>query len=185
MSKKALIIVDIQNEYFENGGLELVNPVEASLNAGKILEHFRTRHLPVIHVQHLAAEKDSPVFAEGSFGVQIHENVQPLEGEKVIQKYYPNSFRETDLSEHLKTHKITELVIVGMMTHMCIDATTRAAFDFGYHCTVASDACATRDLEINGKTVAADDVHHAFLAALAFAYGNITSTEELLKTDNV
>lgn len=184
MSKTALIIVDIQNDYFENGGLELVNPIEASKNAGKILEHFRNKNLPLVHVQHLSAEKESPVFALGSEGVKIHENVQPLEGEKLVQKYYPNSFRETDLLQYLKDQDVTDLVITGMMTHMCIDATTRAAFDLGFKCTVISDACATRDLEIDGKAVAADDVHHAFLAALAFAYGDVTTTEKFLSKNS-
>lgn len=181
MSKQALIIIDIQNDYFENGALELVNPIEASLNAGKVLEHFRATNLPVAHIQHLSADPEAfPVFVEGTPGVETHENVKPLPGEKVFQKYYPNSFRETGLLEYLKENDVTEVVITGMMTHMCVDATTRAAFDFGYKCTVIGDSCASKDLEINGKTVAADDVHHAFLAALAFFYAEIKSTEEFL-----
>ena len=181
MSKKALIVIDIQNEYFENGALPLVNPVEASLNAGKVIEHFRAKNLPIAHIQHVSANPEfMPIFLEGTNGVEIHENVKPLEGEKVFQKYFPNSFRDTGLLEYLKENDVTEVVITGMMTHMCVDATTRAAFDFGYKCTVIGDTCASRDLEINGKTVKADDVHHAFLAALEFFYAEIKSTEEFL-----
>ena len=181
MSKKALIVIDIQNEYFENGALPLVNPVEASLNAGKVIEHFRAKNLPIAHIQHVSANPEfMPIFLEGTNGVEIHENVKPLEGEKVFQKYFPNSFRDTGLLEYLKENDVTEVVITGMMTHMCVDATTRAAFDFGYKCTVIGDTCASRDLEINGKTVKADEVHHAFLAALEFFYAEIKSTEEFL-----
>lgn len=181
MSRKALIVIDIQNEYFENGALELVNPVQASLNAGKVLEYFRSNNLPIAHIQHISAEPEAmPIFVEGTNGVKIHENVKPLDGENVFQKFYPNSFRETGLLDYLKENDVTEVVITGMMTHMCVDATTRAGFDFGYKCTVVGDACATRDLEINGKTVKADDVHHAFLAALAFFYAEIKSSEEFL-----
>ncbi|QBQ41787.1 cysteine hydrolase [Sphingobacterium psychroaquaticum] len=181
MSKQALIIIDIQNDYFENGALELVNPIEASLNAGKVLEHFRKNNLPIAHIQHISANPaESPVFVEGTSGAEIHENVKPLAEEKVFQKFYPNSFRETGLGEYLKENEVTEVIITGMMTHMCVDATTRAAFDFGYKCTVLGDTCASRDLEINGKTVKADDVHHAFLAALAFFYAEIKNTEEFL-----
>ncbi|AZB23425.1 cysteine hydrolase [Chryseobacterium bernardetii] len=181
MSKQALIIIDIQNDYFENGALELVNPIEASLNAGKVLEHFRKNNLPIAHIQHISANPaESPVFVEGKSGAEIHENVKPLPGENVFQKFYPNSFRETGLLDYLKENDVTEVVITGMMTHMCIDATTRAACDFGYKCTVVGDACASRDLEINGKTVKADDVHHAFLAALEFFYAEIKSTEDYL-----
>lgn len=182
MSNQALIIIDIQNDYFEGGNIPLVNPVEASVNAGKILEHFRANNLPIAHIQHVSANPEAmPIFVDGTKGIEIHENVKPLEGEKVFRKYYPNSFRETGLLDYLKANDITEVIITGMMTHMCVDATTRAAFDFGYKCTVIGDTCASRDLEINGKTVKADDVHHAFLAALEFFYAEIKSTEDFLK----
>lgn len=181
MSEKALIIIDIQNEYFENGGLPLINPTEASLNARKVLDHFRANNLPIVHIQHLSANPDvMPVFVEGTKGAEIHENVKPLDGEEVFQKYYPNSFRETGLLDYLKENEISEVVITGMMTHMCIDATTRAAFDFGYKCTVIADACASRDMEIHGKIVKADDVHHAILAALNFFSADVKLTKEYL-----
>lgn len=181
MSKQALIVIDIQNEYFDNGALPLVNPETASLNAGKVLDHFRAKGLPIAHIQHLSTNPEAfPVFVEGTPGAEIHENVKPLSGEKVFQKYYPNSFRETGLLEYLEENEVTEVVITGMMTHMCVDATTRAAFDFGLKCTVLGDTCASRDLEINGKIVKADDVHHAFLAALAFFYAEIKSTKDYL-----
>ena len=181
MSKQALIVIDIQNEYFENGALPLVNPEAASLKARKVLDHFRAHNLPIAHIQHVSADPEAlPIFVEGTSGVEIHENVKPVNGEKIFQKYYPNSFRETGLLDYLKENDVTEVVITGMMTHMCVDATTRAAFDYGYKCTVLGDTCASRDLEINGKTVKADDVHYAFLAALAFFYAEIKSAEDFL-----
>ncbi|MEG0915738.1 MAG: cysteine hydrolase family protein [Myroides sp.] len=177
---KALIVIDIQNDYFENGAIELVKPIEASLNARKLVDFFRTKNLPVVHIQHLSADANLPIFVPGTFGSEIHENVKPQDGEKVIQKYYPNSFKETDLLDYLKSKGITEVVVTGMMTHMCIDSTTRAAKDLGFDCTVIGDACASRDLEINGKTVKAEDVHNAFLSALTFFYAKVQSTEEYL-----
>ncbi len=125
MSKKALIIIDIQNDYFENGAIELVNPIEASLKARKVLDSFREKNLPIVHIQHLSADPTNmPIFVPGTFSSEIHENVKPLEGEKVIQKYYPNSFKETDLLDFLKANEVTELIVTGMMTHMCVDSTT-------------------------------------------------------------
>lgn len=181
MNTTALIVIDIQNEYFENGGMELVNPIAASVNAGKIISHFRERKAPIIHIQHISPDPAKmPFFIAGTAAADIHLNVKPLVGEKVIQKHFPNSFRETELFDYLKASQITELVVVGMMTHMCIDATTRAAVDFGFPCTVIEDACATRDLQINGVTVNADNVHHAFLAALEFFYAQILTTENYL-----
>lgn len=179
MSKVALIVIDIQNDYFENGAWELVGTTEASLKARKVIDHFRAKDLPIAHIQHLGAE-DAPFFVAGTQGAEIHDNVKPLEGEKVIQKYYPNSFRETDLLDYLKSHDVDKVVIVGMMTHMCVDATTRAAKDFGFDCTVISDACASKDQELNGKVVKAEDVHTAFLAALTFFYATVVTSEEYL-----
>lgn len=181
MNTTALIVIDIQNEYFENGGMELVNPIAASLNAGKIINHFRERDAPIIHIQHISPDPAKmPFFIADTVAADIHSSVKPLVGEKVIQKHFPNSFRETELLDYLKNNQITELVVVGMMTHMCIDATTRAAVDFGFACTVIGDACATRDLEINDVTVKAEDVQHAFLAALEFFYAQIQTTETYL-----
>lgn len=177
--KKALIIIDVQNDYFENGALPLVNPIPASENTKKILEHFRKENDTIVHVQHVSGE-GIPFFVPGTPGVEIHENVKPLEGEKVVTKAFPNSFRGTDLLEYLQSNEITNVVITGMMTHMCVDAGTRAAFDFGFECTVVSDACATMDLEIKGDKVKAADVQTAFLAALEFFYAKIVTTEEYL-----
>lgn len=177
---KALLIVDVQNDYFENGAMELVGTQPASENVKLLLAKFRAENLPVIHVHHLGVGPDATFFLPGTEGAEIHPNVKPLAGEKVIMKYYPNSFRETDLLEHLHGLNINNLVVVGMMTHMCIDATTRAARDFGFECTVIGDACATRDLEVSGAHVKAAEVQTAFLAALAFFYANVQTTQQYL-----
>jgi nicotinamidase-related amidase len=177
---KALIIIDIQNDYFENGKMPLVGPVEASLNAKLILEQFRKEKLPVFHIQHISVRPNSTFLLPVTKGQEIHENVKPMEGEKVIVKHFPNGFRETELLEDLKSKKITDLVICGMMTHMCVDATVRAAKDYGFNCTLIGDACATRDLKLNGAIVKSEDVHRSFLAALGSFYAQVVTTKEYL-----
>jgi nicotinamidase-related amidase len=137
--------------------------------------------LPVIHIQYLSVRAGSTFFVPDTKGAEIHQNVLPQDGEKVVIKNYPNSFRETDLLEYLQSNHITDLVICGMMTQMCVDATTRAAKDFGFSCTVIGDACATKDLEIQGETVAANEVQKAFLAALNYFYSTVKNTQEYLK----
>ena len=180
MGKKALLVIDIQNDYFEKGAWELVGSKEASIQARKLMAYFRANNLPIVNIQHIAADVRAPFFQPNTFGVEIHENVRPLEGEKVIQKNYPNSFRDTELLNYLNSNDVTELVITGMMSHMCVDATTRAAKDLGFECTVIADACASRDLELGGKTVKADDVHTAFISALTFFYATVTTTDEYI-----
>lgn len=180
-SNRALLIVDVQNDYFEGGKFTLVGIDKAAQNCKRLLEHFRTNKLPIIHIQHFFVGENAPFFAPKTPGSDINEAVTPLEGEKLITKNYPSSFRETELNEYLKKSGITELVIVGAMSHMCIDTTTRAAADLGYTCQVIHDACATRDLEFNGTVVKASDVHASYMAALGFAFAKILSTEEYLR----
>lgn len=178
--KAALILVDIQNDYFPNGKMELEGSVEASLRAKEVLMAFRNKTLPIFHIQHISTSRGSTFFLPDTEGVNIHENVEPLPGEVVIQKHYPNSFRETPLLDYLKKEEIRRVVICGMMTHMCVDATTRAAFDYGFRCFVLHDACATRALTFNNQTISADYVHGAFLAALGAVYAQVIGSEELL-----
>ena len=124
--KTALLLIDIQNDYFPNGKMELRNPVEASEYANQLLQHFRTNSEPIFHIQHVAIKDDATFFLPNTEGVHIHESVRPLREETVIVKHYPNSFRETNLLEQLKRLNIEHVVVCGMMTHMCIDATVRA-----------------------------------------------------------
>ena len=177
--KTALIVIDIQNDYFEGGSNPLVDSLEASRQAKALLEDFRARVLPVVHIRHLSTRPGSTFFIPGTHGAKIHENVTPVAGEKVIEKTFPNSFRDTDLLDHLRSEGITDLVVCGMMTQMCVDATVRAAKDFGFSCTLIGDACATKDLEIGGRTVPAADVQAAFLAAMNYFYAAVKNTGDL------
>ncbi len=175
----ALLLVDIQNDYFPDGSMSLVNSVEAGQKAGILLEKFRSKKLPVIHMQHLSVRPGATFFVPGTPGVEINSCVTPLESEVQFTKKFPNSFRDTGLLQHLQENKITKLVIAGMMTHMCIDSTTRAAFDLGFSCTLAHDACATRDIVYSGKIMQAAQVHSSFIAALNGLFATALPTEEI------
>jgi nicotinamidase-related amidase len=179
-SRKALLIIDVQNDYFEGGANALVGSWEASINVKALLSDFRKKSLAVIHIKHFSIYPSATFFIPETNGVEIHENVKPIAGEIVITKNYPNSFMKTGLLDYLNSKGITELVICGMMTHMCVDATTRAAKDLGFTCTVIGDACATRDLEIQGKMVLANEVQKSFLAALNYFYSTVKNTQGYL-----
>lgn len=178
--KTALVLIDIQNDYFPGGKMELEGSVEASQHAQRLLAFFRDQHLPLVHIQHIATKPTATFFQPNTDGVKHHANVLPTAGEVVFQKHFPNSFRDTPLLDHLRREQIERVVIAGMMTHMCVDATTRAAFDFGLHCLIAQDACATRALTQDGKTIPAEHVHRAFLAALHGTYGKVMKTAEII-----
>ena len=180
MSKRALILVDIQNDYFPGGKWTLSGIEPATANAARLLEAARAKDELVVHVRHEAAKPDAPFFVAGTPGAEINPGVANRVGERVVVKNFPNSFRDTGLKKLLDDAGVTDVLIAGAMSHMCIEATTRAAADFGYVVTVAHDAAATRDLEFGGITVPAAQVHAAAMASLAFGYAKLASTDELL-----
>ncbi len=181
MKNTALILVDIQNDYFPNGRMELYETEKAAANARKLLDLYRSKDMQTFHIQHIFPSPDAPFFVEGTEGVEINEAVSPLEGEIVIQKNYPNSFRETHLLQYLQEADIEHVVICGMMSHMCIDATARAAVDLGFQCTVIEDACTSPDITVHNRTIPAIDVHDTFMAALGSLYADIKTTETYLE----
>lgn len=180
MSKRAIVVVDLQNEYLPTGGLPLEGIEQALNNAAQVIAAARAKGDRVIHVWHESTDPNIPFFVPGSNGVQIHSSVAPEEGEAVIVKNYPNSFLKTGLKEILDAAGVEELIVIGAMSHMCVEATARAASDYGYKVTVIHDACATLDLEFGGKVVSASQVHATAMSALAFAYAAIVTVDEYL-----
>ncbi len=198
--KTALLLIDIQDDYFPGGRMALEGAEEAAAQAKKLLDYFRagsvvelssrqhrpcrsyeasTPPLPLVHIQHIATDPGATFFLPGTPGAQIHAPLQPLPGETVIVKHNVNAFLDTPLLEHLRSLAIERLVICGSMTHMCVDAAVRASADLGFQVLVAADACATRALTHAGLTVPADHVHAAFLASFR-AYAKVKTTEEIL-----
>lgn len=180
MSRQALIIVDIQNDYFPAGKWPLVNVQAAAENAARALNDARTKGDLVVHIRHEFPSSDAPFFAPGTTGAEPHPLFVAQTGEPVLVKQQINAFRDTQLHQLLSEQQVERLVVVGNMSHMCIDAIVRAAVDLGYDTIVLDDACATLDLSFNGKTVPAAQVHAAFMSALSFAYAKVQSTDEYL-----
>jgi nicotinamidase-related amidase len=131
-------------------------------------------------VRHEFPTPGAPFFAPATPGSEIHSKVRNFDGEPVVLKHHVNAFRETELKAVRDRHGVEEVVICGAMSHMCVDAGTRAAGDLGYKCVVVHDACATRDQEFEGKVVPAAQVHAAFRAALQFGYAKVGATAEYL-----
>lgn len=181
MAKRALILIDIQNDYFPQGKWPLDGVEAAADKAAQVLGAFREKGEPVIHVRHEFTSADAPFFAPGSPGAHLHPKALNQPDEPVVLKHFVNAFRETNLRTLLEQRAITEVVVVGSMSHMCIDGVVRAAADLGYGVTVIHDACATRDLEFNGTVVPAAQVHAAFMASLGFAYATVVSTQAFLQ----
>ncbi|CVK16318.1 Nicotinamidase-related amidase [Apibacter mensalis] len=164
---KALLIIDIQNDYFEGKKNPLKNLLQASEQTKNILEKFRNEKLPIVHIQHISSRPEASFFISHTPRVKIHYHVKP---------------KETDFQDTLKKLTVDELVICGMMTHMCVNATTRAAKDLGYTCTLIGDACANCDLKINGEKIQANEVQDSFLAVLSHYNANIHVAKPFLSS---
>lgn len=177
---QALILIDIQNDYFAGGANPLAEPDAAAARAAQLLQAFRAAGQPVVHIRHLSRRPGSTFFIPGTHGAEIHAAVAPRAGEPVVEKHFPSGFRDTALRAELARLGARRLLIIGMMTHMCVDTTVRAAFDLGYDCGVAHDACATRDLDFGGRSVKAQDVQAAYMAALASPFAAVKATADWL-----
>lgn len=177
--KNALLVIDIQKDYFPGGKYPLVEPLAAAKKAYDILQCFREHKGHHVHIQHISLEPDATFFIKGDSGSDIHDSAAHFEGEPIVYKHEPNSFLNTNLLEMLKGWEVERVIITGMMTHMCVDATARAASDLGFKVIVAEDACATRDLEFGGTTIPAEHVHKAFLSALE-SYGDVMKSDQVI-----
>ncbi len=173
----ALVVIDIQNEYFPGGALTLPDAEGAAGRAAEAIDSARAAGIPVIHVRHEEPSSDQ-FFVPGSRGAETHEKVAPADGEPVIVKHYPNSFLDTDLSDRLHHSGAKRVAFCGMMTSMCVDATVRAAADLGLEAVLIDDACAAPELEHRGRQVGADAVHAAFCAALGDEIATVLATAD-------
>jgi nicotinamidase-related amidase len=176
---RALLLIDIQRDYFPGGAFPLVAPEAAAANAARVLAGFRAAGEPVVHLQHIWDAPDALFMRPGTDGVEIHPAVAPADGEPVLRKSEPNGFLQTGLEDQLRGRRIDELVVAGMMSSMCVDATVRAAVDLGFTTTVVHDACAAPDLEFGGEAIPGRTVHAAFMAALGDGYAALVAADEL------
>jgi nicotinamidase-related amidase len=176
---RALLIIDIQRDYFPGGAYPLVGPEAAAEAARRALDAFRAGGEPVVHLKHVWDAPDATFMRPGTDGVEIHPLVAPEGDERVIEKAEPNGFLGTGLESALREAGIESLVVAGMMSSMCVDATVRAAVDLGFTATVVHDACAAPDLAYEGTEIPGAAVHGAFMAALADGYATLVASHEL------
>ncbi|ASN59224.1 cysteine hydrolase [Latilactobacillus curvatus] len=182
--KKALLVIDVQNDYFQNGKMPLKNPLKALEIINQLEFFFKEKKLPVIYIQHIKKNKGADFFEFNTDGVRLHPDLMVTKESIIVEKHFPNSFQETTLSEVLVALGVEQVVVCGMMTHMCIDSTTRASFELGYRPILIQDATATKSLENNGVEVPAELVQASFLAALTNFSRVVMSSDFIAQTDS-
>lgn len=182
-AKTALILIDIQNDYFTPGKLPIPDGERVVDKAVQLRDWAAAAGIAVVHIRQVNANPASPMFAAGDSGSAIHPRLSPREGETVICKTLPSSFDKTELHGFLQARGVRTLVLAGLMTHMCVETTARAALPLGYGVVVASDACASRDLPAydGGGVVPHSEVHRNALTALADRFADVMPTEAVTR----
>ncbi|MDF7648504.1 cysteine hydrolase [Pantoea sp. Acro-805] len=176
----AVIVIDIQNEYFPGGKMPIPDGLKALQNSKRILEFAHKNGMPVFFAQHLGAA-DGPLFAKGSRFAEFHKDLQPGKNDRVISKATPSSFVGTDLQQQLDALGIKQLIVTGLMTHMCVSSTARDAVPLGYSVIIPEDATATRDLATwDNKVVDHKILQQNALAAVADVFAEIKTTDAVL-----
>ncbi|OCG19548.1 cysteine hydrolase family protein [Gilliamella sp. WF3-4] len=180
--KQALVIIDVQNDYFPEGKFALVNTESTLKNVLKLQQYFRLKQLPIYYIQHIKSDPNANFFVKGSNGAEIHSSLLPIKDlrEYIIEKNFPNSFYQTNLQQKLQQESIEQLVLCGMMSHMCVDSTTRYACELGYQPILIHNACTTRDLEFNDQILSAQMVHSGFMSALT-GFASVISADAFIQ----
>lgn len=174
-----LLLIDVQKG-FRNPKWGVRNNLAAEKNLSLLLNEWRQKQLPIIHVQHLSTGKESPL-RPGQDGCEFMEEVQPLSHEKVVQKNVNSAFIGTDLENYLRDHDFNTLVIGGLTTNHCVSTTTRMASNLGFNPYVLSDGTAAFDVtSYDGTHFSAEQIHQVALANLHQEFAEITSTERVL-----
>nr|WP_232324080.1 isochorismatase family protein [Pseudomonas fluorescens] len=178
--KSALVVIDFQNEYF-SGRMPIPDGATALAKTRELISFADSHKIPVYHVQHVAPA-GSPVFAIDGESVKFHKDMQPRPQDVVLQKTTVSVFASTDLDERLKKAGINTLIISGLMTHACVAGAARDAAPLGYNVIVASDASATRAItRVNGSSIDKDSLHQAALAEVEDTFGDVMTTEQIVK----
>ena len=178
-SNAALVIIDLQKAFDDPRYGQRNNP-EAEANTGRLLAGWRRTGRPVIHVQHLSREPDSP-YRPGQPGCDFKDEVRPQAGELVVQKSTNSAFVDTGLGPYLEDQGIHTLVMTGVATNNCVEATARMAGNLGYETYVVADATATADrTDLAGRVWRAEEIQALTLANLQGEYATVSSTEEIL-----
>jgi nicotinamidase-related amidase len=180
--KRALIVIDVQNEYFDGGALPITDPppTQSLVNIGRAMDKAAERGVPTVVVRHTEQDPDAGMFREGSDGWLLRREVDERPRNHLVEKSLPGSFTDTTLADILASNGIDTVSIVGYMTHMCVDTTARQAAHRGLSVEILSDATGTLALENSGGGATGEELHRSTLVAQGQFFADIVSTDEWL-----
>lgn len=176
--KRALIVVDVQNEYFSGGALPITYPPNSFEHIKTAIAKAQKVNVPIVLVQHTSLQADAKDFVKGSHTWEFHEEIKQIKPEIYIEKNHASSFVGTDLNWRLRSLGVDTVAIIGYMTQNCCDATARDASQLGFTVEFLSDANGTLDFENNAGKVSAEELHRSFLVAQAFGFSRVLTLNE-------
>lgn len=179
--KRALLVIDVQNEYF-TGRLPIVHSERSLANILKAIDKASENKMPIILIQHTSAGKNSKTFIKGSYEWQIHDKVKNKKYNCVMEKSMPGSFTETHLEALLIRMNIDTVVICGYMTQMCCDTTARQAFHLGFSVEFLSDATGTLDISNKAGSIKADELQKAVLITQEMKFSKVLTADDWIKS---
>ncbi|MFS0871966.1 cysteine hydrolase family protein [Paenibacillus xylanilyticus] len=168
----ALLVIDVQVAMFDESD-PVYQGEQLLQNIQKVIAKAREAGHSVIYIQH--SEGSGSPLERGTPGWEIHPCIAPISGDLVIEKETPDSFHETDLHLKLQDNEVTELILVGMQTEVCVDTTCRRAFSLGYKANLVRDAHSTW----NSSHLTADQIidHHNTVLRL---FANVADSESVI-----
>jgi nicotinamidase-related amidase len=180
--KRALIVIDVQNEYFDGGALPITDPspTQSLANIGRAMDKATERGVPTVVVRHTEQDADAGMFREGSETWRLRREVDERPRDHLVEKSLPGSFTDTTLADILASSDVDTVSIVGYMTHMCVDTTAREAAHRGFSVEILSDATGTLALENRGGVATGEELHRSTLVAQGQFFADIVSTDEWL-----
>ncbi|MDG9931253.1 MULTISPECIES: cysteine hydrolase family protein [unclassified Pseudomonas] len=179
--KRALIVIDVQNEYV-TGNLRIEHPpIDHSLaNVGRAMDAASAAGIPVIVVQHLAPE-GSPIFARDSQAAELHPQVAQRPRDHFIQKEMASCFAGTDLADYLKQRGIDTLSVVGYMIHHCDDSTVRQAHHEGWQVELLHDATGAPPYRNAMGSATAEEIHRVFTVVMHTGFAAVLGTDDWIE----
>jgi nicotinamidase-related amidase len=178
--KRALLVIDVQNEYFPEGALPVTHPSRHLENIERVMDAARGAGVPIVVIQHTFTQPEKPFFQRGTPGWQLRPEVESRPRDHWIEKHLPGSFTGTDLEHWLREHDIDTVTIAGYMSHMCCDTTARQAAHLGFGVEFLGDATGTLAVENSAGSVTAEELHRSILCAQQMMISEVLDTDQWL-----
>lgn len=179
--KRALLVIDVQNEYF-TGILPVTYPPDSLDKILQAIDGAIAKGVSVVFVQHTDPSTDAPGYRKGTPTWELHPEIAKRKPDHLVEKNYPGSFTGTDLEAWLRINGVDTVTISGYMTHICCDTTARQAFHLDFGVEFLSDATGTLSITNDGGAASGEELQRAVLVAQAMCFSKVLKTSDWINS---